>query len=101
LPPPPRTPRLPYTTLFRSPTLTLRPIPTLTLVLGWDFLWKHRKEDGVYAPPSPLTLIPETIGTGRYIGDQIKLEGRYRFDPRWEDRKSTRLNSSHVKISYA
>lgn len=69
-----------------QPTLTLRPIPALTLVLGWDFLWKHRKEDGVYAPPSPLTLIPETIGTGRYIGDQIKLEGRYRFDPRWEIR---------------
>src|SRR5690554_7459415 len=27
--------------------------------------------------------------------------GRTRLGERWEDRKSTRLNSSHVRISYA
>ena len=30
--------------------------------------------------------IPETIGTGRYIGDQIGLESSYRFSPQWEAR---------------
>lgn len=68
-----------------QPTLTLKPVSGFTLVLGWNFLWKHQKEDGVYTPP-PLTVISETIGTGRYIGDQIKLEGRYRPDPQWEIR---------------
>lgn len=28
----------------------------------------------------------ETIGTGRYIGDQIRLEGTYRPHPQWEIR---------------
>jgi hypothetical protein len=53
---------------------------------GWNFLWKHYKEDAVYTPPAPLVAIPETIGTGRYIGNQIRLEGGYRLHPQWEIR---------------
>jgi hypothetical protein len=33
-----------------------------------------------------LVAISETIGTDRYIGDQIKLEGSYRLHPQWEIR---------------
>ena len=69
-----------------QPAVTINPIPTLTLLLGWNFLWKHHKEDAIYTPPAPLVAIPETIGTGRYIGDQIRLEGGYRISPQWEIR---------------
>lgn len=30
--------------------------------------------------------IRETIGTTRHVGDQIKLEGKYRLSPQWEIR---------------
>lgn len=69
-----------------QPTVTIKPIPTLTLILGWNFLWKHYKEDAVYTPPAPLVAIPGTIRTDRYIGDQIRLEGSYRLHPQWEIR---------------
>jgi hypothetical protein len=68
------------------PILTINPGPQLKIMLGWNFLWKHHKEDAVYTPPAPLVAIPETIGTGRYIGDQIGLESSYRFSPQWEAR---------------
>src|SRR5438874_6046857 len=55
---PPRSTLFPYTTLFRSPILTL---------VAWERL-----------------------------GHLPRLAGG-----RWPDRKSTRLNSSHVEISYA
>ncbi|SNX58593.1 Alginate export [Nitrosomonas ureae] len=76
----------PGNTMDMQPTVTIKPVPTLTFVLGWNFLWKHHKEDAVYTPPAPLVVIPETIGTDRYIGDQIKLEGSYRLHPQWEIR---------------
>lgn len=76
----------PGNTMDMQPTVTIKPVPTLTLVLGWNFLWKHHKEDAVYTPPAPLVAIPETIGTDRYIGDQIKVEGNYRLHPQWEIR---------------
>lgn len=69
-----------------QPSVTIKPIPTLTFIVGWNFLWKHHKADAVYTPPAPLVAIPETIGTDRYIGNQIKLEGSYRFHPQWEIR---------------
>ncbi len=69
-----------------QPAVTIKPVSTLTFTVGWNFLWKHHKEDAIYTPPAPLVAIPETIGTGRYIGDQIKLEGSYRPHPQWEIR---------------
>src|SRR5690606_42132953 len=98
-PPPPRTPLVPYTPLFRSP--------------GWSendetviFSPSYGQLD-YYAPvllalakeyrdprAQNLALWDKTLGSlqqTRYItrsGEQL-------------DRKSTRLNSSHVKISYA
>lgn len=58
-----------------QPILMIKLVRALTLVLGWNFLWKHPKQDAVYTPPAPLAAICETIGTSRYIGDQVKLEG--------------------------
>src|SRR5207249_2490778 len=46
----------------------------------------------------PLIALPGDPGNGRYIGEAAERVRRSR-SPR--DRKSTRLNSSHVSISYA
>src|SRR3989442_7724408 len=71
---PPRSTLFPYTTLFRSQTF---PPP---LRRSFDVKYGHGKE--TCAPGGGhLPLLP---------GAQVSL-----------DRKSTRLNSSHVRISYA
>src|SRR5207302_7645177 len=88
---PPRSPLFPYTTLFRS----------------WR--WLER-----FHGPAALTLTPgdgvrdelvrRGVGHaavwGRGVDTRLFQPGRR--DAGWRrDRKSTRLNSSHVKISYA
>src|SRR5690349_23703455 len=72
---PPRSTLFPYTTLFRS------------LELGEELL-APRVDDGG-EPPHP--------SGGRHHADERREQPR-RQDV---DRKSTRLNSSHVEISYA
>src|SRR5690606_41920148 len=84
LPRPPRSPLFPYTTLFRSPgavpePVVLVPTPAVHLAVG-AFSAAVIDADG-------------EVGEG-HAGRRADLE-------RQEDRKSTRLNSSHVKISYA
>src|SRR5436309_5955660 len=76
---PPRSTLFPYTTLFRSPARARH---------ARDHLWR-------LAPG--LRSRAENFGshTARETGGQCP--GNRRFP----DRKSTRLNSSHVKISYA
>src|SRR5439155_3195515 len=72
---PPRSTLFPYTTLFRSP-IRSGPRPPAT-----------KRRWSVF----PMTT---SRGGARCI--------RRKFSPRsWRDRKSTRLNSSHVAISYA
>src|SRR5690349_24010508 len=75
---PPRSTLFPYTTLFRSPRLhRCRPRPS-----------DHRAlRHGAHGPD-----IRAACATSR---DQRAIA------PDREDRKSTRLNSSHVEISYA
>src|SRR5690349_23069837 len=80
-PPPPKSTLFPYTTLFRSQ------FHTRARVTARSF------EEGMPAPPSaplPLAQFP----------DQPVVENPHRPSPQ-RDRKSTRLNSSHVEISYA
>src|SRR5207253_11052372 len=76
IPPPPRSTLFPYTTLFRS-----------VLVRG-------RPSTYAYNPVGPLNFETfegnPTVVQGQRIGLEIP-----------PDRKSTRLNSSHVAISYA
>src|SRR5690606_41833244 len=93
-----RPPRLPYTTLFRSRHLE----PAREVTLGVDELVPrgvrgHRDRTGVrdgHGDPvhADRPLDPELFNELDHGGGEpIPLE----------DRKSTRLNSSHVKISYA
>src|SRR5690606_39465776 len=93
LPPPPRSILFPYTTLFRSATVH-------------GIVGAHLVEHRVGAVVRPVA---GQRGVGPVDGDhKIRLglveilyvplgEGAQER----EDRKSTRLNSSHVKISYA
>src|SRR5690606_40694006 len=81
---PPRSTLFPYTTLFRSPgscTGLGRPSIASSLLAGEGQL-AHRR-------PLPGGCDPKRTVRRRAVGE------------RRVDRKSTRLNSSHVKISYA
>src|SRR5690606_41827048 len=83
--PPPRSPLFPYTTLFRSKN---RPNSRAVISSGvreFEQLRELVRECG------PIDEHPHTECC--VLGLLTKL--------RREDRKSTRLNSSHVKISYA
>src|SRR5690606_39568774 len=88
---PPTSTLFPYTTLFRSHAFG---VPGLGFKRGLA-------EDLVispYASVLALMVAPEAacVNLERLAG--AGAEGRFGF---YEDRKSTRLNSSHVKISYA
>src|SRR5689334_24606083 len=76
IPPPPRSTLFPYTTLFRSDSRTFLP---------------RRNGD----QPSRFGLL--RCRRSR----QVRAEPIRQPDRRREDRKSTRLNSSHSSISYA
>src|SRR5690606_40386515 len=92
---PPRSTLFPYTTLFRSIKIEA---PTFAQ-------YQHRE-----GAPRPHRILPTRTpwsGTGAYIMSKRLAEQLVqveRFDrpvDQFLDRKSTRLNSSHVKISYA
>src|SRR5205814_8743397 len=101
LPPPPRSTLLPYTTLFRSPVLAALNILLIILaLLAWVSLlvavvylvmgivgWRgpHRNRRFIRAVLFAL-LFPCV-----FVLQQAVIQ----------DRKSTRLNSSHLGISYA
>src|SRR5690242_21304841 len=81
---PPRSTLFPYTTLFRSLRTDGKQRPGGTLKI-------RRPGDAEVAPTGPVRGAMEYLphGTGWY--DRYEIE----------DRKSTRLNSSHMSISYA
>src|SRR5699024_12852174 len=72
---PPRSSLFPYTTLFRSPE-------AIALFVGYLVNKLTKNEES-------LRLFDPASGTGNLLFHVM------------EDRKSTRLNSSHVSISYA
>src|SRR5690606_39782576 len=97
---PPVATLFPYTTLFRSP--------------GGDGLAGPRLRRGPGLPDRPPRALPRGRRTPGRRGQgllRLRDEGRTGGDARGgargegeaalQDRKSTRLNSSHVKISYA
>src|SRR5690606_40268604 len=91
---PPRPPPLPYTTLFRSARLRHS---------GYE----SRDSEGLYAAehlPIDVIISPEAE-VAQSIARRLVTPGAFDIVPMAgglvEDRKSTRLNSSHVKISYA
>src|SRR5690606_42164352 len=81
--PPPRSTLFPYTTLFRSVGVTAHPN---------DERYKHLFGKNAVTPlfHAPVPIFPSELA------DPEKGSGILMVD-----RKSTRLNSSHVKISYA
>src|SRR3712207_8774511 len=76
---PPRSTLFPYTTLFRS----------------HDRRARHRGDEQLFEESE--LAIPHDRDRGEHAGEQH----RHRRDAGDEDRKSTRLNSSHANISYA
>src|SRR3712207_8667965 len=88
---PPRSTLFPYTTLFRSFEVSTAPMVPKHLYEGTDFRTNPNNET--------------PIGTGPFRFQEWQ-RGSFvhlvRNDDYWqEDRKSTRLNSSHANISYA
>src|SRR3712207_7627976 len=79
---PPRSTLFPYTTLFRSPVLRrVRPRA------------RYRVRRGAHGNPPVRRFRRRLLGVRPEPDDVHPLRG--------EDRKSTRLNSSHANISYA
>src|SRR5690242_20976884 len=79
---PPRSTLFPYTTLFRSESLEARELFGLSFRRARDVLGAR----GLLAAPD----MPFTRKVRRPPGFELQ-----------QDRKSTRLNSSHMSISYA
>src|SRR5205814_10411939 len=100
LPPPPRPTLFPYTTLFRS-LAESRATPDLLkearygYVMDWGLddqpIWLRTRAGPILSVPYPVEIndLPALVYR-RHTGRQFA-----------EDRKSTRLNSSHLGISYA
>src|SRR5690606_41667816 len=91
---PPRPQRyalFPYTTLFRSRALADRRQRRLQLVRDLPHERRLLLLELREPAPQPIELLAELLDVARPV----------HRDRRREDRKSTRLNSSHVKISYA
>src|SRR5690349_22895787 len=80
---PPRSTLFPYTTLFRSHNIFLRVKQNETTCRARPSPRSSGREEG----PEPQAADQAARGRGSH--------------PLPEDRKSTRLNSSHVEISYA
>src|SRR5690349_23756602 len=94
IPRPPRSTLFPYTTLFRSLSRIARQ------ALGHlDQEYAHAL-DGAQASHHQHAVVEAAYRREGELA-QTALEPRVRGREILEDRKSTRLNSSHVEISYA
>src|SRR5256885_5226340 len=82
---PPRSTLFPYTTLFRSAHL----VGDNAKVVATD-----TQKNTVYA-------FAQQYGVGEIEEFGLRLGRHFVDDFEWVDRKSTRLNSSHLVISYA
>src|SRR5256885_10772550 len=87
---PPRSPLFPYTTLFRSSD-------QLTLARQ-DQFQRFRRRLGRTQCVEKTGLLQQARQPGQYVQVRAIIAAA---DQEEEDRKSTRLNSSHLVISYA
>src|SRR3989442_10803878 len=85
---PPRSTLFPYTTLFRSP-----------IEVSKDSRTKARTNPS-NAPIRELSM-RLMVALGAFLGEPGVTAGSINETSSMRDRKSTRLNSSHVRISYA
>src|SRR5690606_41588507 len=96
---PPASPLFPYTTLFRSPVRRERQQPLLGVPRAHRVVELHEIE--LFALDDAGQIVVRGDGVVRdadVAHPPLVLHAPERFQV---DRKSTRLNSSHVKISYA
>src|SRR5690606_42046702 len=96
LPSPPASTRFPYTTLFRSRAKAGEGPVTLAVVTVSDTRTPENDANRQYIEQR-MTELGHRVAAYRLIKDE-PAQVAAALD---EDRKSTRLNSSHVKISYA
>src|SRR5207302_10370958 len=89
LPPPPTSTLFPYTTLFRS----------LLTTTGRQPRWRATCSASLSSFIRSCWIEMVKVGIGRPSALTISIQHERMNEER--DRKSTRLNSSHVKISYA
>src|SRR3712207_8485437 len=90
---PPRSTLFPYTTLFRSVEyLSAR---TSAQIRGEGDVVEGNE------PVAEQLVFPDEVRQVRPTVRATRLAGALRVDRVAEDRKSTRLNSSHANISYA
>src|SRR3712207_8983900 len=83
---PPRSTLFPYTTLFRSNRIIRRAmVHLIRQVIEMDLVFRARAGIDVYELSARVGRVDDMVGAL----------------PAPEDRKSTRLNSSHANISYA
>src|SRR2546422_10861526 len=97
---PPRSTLFPYTTLFRSPNRVLNS-PKSTGMDYWSLNPYVGCEFGCsycYARYTHRYVVERAHDAGKLTDAEF---ADYRGAHGWEDRKSTRLNSSHGYISYA
>src|SRR2546430_10043920 len=95
-PPPPESPLLPYTTLFRS--LQVRRV--LQHLQGDRALTGHDVEVVERVDEHQVALLAQLHGEGRGLVVALAVDDHFGAMGAG-DRKSTRLNSSHSQISYA
>src|SRR5690606_41289169 len=96
---PPRTPLLPYTTLFRSALLALgRYEEAESLYLRANSQLRQTEKPNPVHAKQIFERLASLYRTWYESSDNPEHLARAEH---WQDRKSTRLNSSHVKISYA
>src|SRR5205814_9879468 len=89
IPPPPRSPLFPYTTLFRSVAFAVTTFRYISLATN---VTATRSPDWKPVPTTVAGAVEETATLARATEATAVPE---------TDRKSTRLNSSHLGISYA
>src|SRR5256885_10535927 len=86
---PPRSTLFPYTTLFRSFVVTL------------DLRARRLDQFSVIDSGRTRGHARHAPQTGIKVSHPLRSDGRLPFRGHLQDRKSTRLNSSHLVISYA
>jgi hypothetical protein len=65
-----------------QPSLTLRPSPSTSLLIGWQLLWKQRRADAIYVTPTPATPLAGSTGGPSFIGQQLRIEPTWSVTPR-------------------
>src|SRR3712207_8642919 len=91
---PPRSTLFPYTTLFRS-EVGFKPGPSVTRAFG------HFPLKGLVSDVSITQLLRLSQLLLKWALPKSPLAILGSLEGIWQDRKSTRLNSSHANISYA